>query len=323
MSRRQWIASGAAFIVMISAALHVDWRSAALIVRKASLAPLIAALLLNALSVALRGVRWWIFLRGVGAPSLALAIRGTVVGAGLNNVVLANGGDAARAILVSHVANVSRPATFAALGLDRLFDPVCFALLLIVATFTIRLPVLLTQARGLAATCLISFGVVLVVSLAMSRRGLPNAHGEGWRGRVRALATPARLVPAFAISLGVWTMQVATFVLVARATNIALPLAGSVAAMLLADTGCLLRATPGNVGFFQFAYQIAAQRYGVPNDAAIATALLLQIVQAVPITVAALALTPGLMKARAFLDSREDRPYRRATPLLHGTITRA
>jgi len=61
----------------------------------------------------------------------------------------------------------------------------------------------------------------------------------------------------------------------------------------------------------------------VAGEAALATALLLQIVQAVPITIAALVLTPGLMKSRAFLDSRADRPYRRATPLLHGTVTRA
>jgi uncharacterized membrane protein YbhN (UPF0104 family) len=173
----------------------------------------------------------------------------------------------------------------------------------------------------LAATCLISLGVVLIVLLAMSRRGLRSDGGESWRGRVCALATPARLLSALAISLGVWTMQVATFALVARATNIALPLAGSLAAMLLADTGLLLRATPGNVGFFQFAYQIAAQQYGVPNDAAIATALLLQIIQAVPITVAALALTPGFMKSRALLDAREERSYRRGTPVLHGQIT--
>jgi uncharacterized membrane protein YbhN (UPF0104 family) len=323
MSRRQWIVSVAAFVVLIYAAQHVDWRGASLVMGKASLPPLIVAVSLNALSVALRGVRWWIFLRGVGAPSLALAIRGTVVGAGLNNVVLANGGDAARAILVARAANVSRRATFATLGLDRLFDPVCFALLLIVATFTIRLPVLLTHARGLAATCLISLGVVLGVLFAMSRRGLPNDRSESWRGRVRALSTPTRLLPAFAISLGVWTMQIATFALVARATSIALPLAGSVAAMLLADMGLLLRATPGNVGFFQFAYQIAAQQYGVPNDAANATALLLQIIQAVPITVAALMLTPGIMKSRGFLDARDDRSYRGTTPARHGQITAA
>ena len=320
MSRRQWMVSGAAIVVLIYAALHVDWRSAVMIIGRASLMPLIAAVLLNALSVALRGVRWWIFLRPIGATSLGLAIRGTLVGAGLNNILLANAGDAARALLVARAANTRRTAAVATLALDRVFDPICFAVLLVLATFTIRLPAQLTHVREATVFGLMVVGALLI---AFRRRGRPNDRGAGWRDYLRALSTPRRLAPAFAISLAVWTLQVTTFALVARATGIALPLAGSVAAMLLADTGLLLRATPGNVGFFQFAYQVAARLYGVPDHAAIATALLLQIVQALPITIAALALAPGLMTSRPLLDSREEPAYPRSTPALHGTVTPA
>ena len=318
MSRRQWMVSGAAFVVLIYAALHVDWQRAAAIIGKTSPLPLAAAVLLNALSVALRGVRWWIFLRQVGAASLGLAIRGALVGAGLNNVLLANAGDAARALLVARAANARRAAALATLALDRLFDPICFALLLVLATFTIRLPAQLTHAREATVAGLIVVGVALI---ALRRRSRPNDAGNRWRDYVTALSTPRRLAAAFAISLAVWTMQLATFALVARATGIALPLAGSVAAMLLADTGLLLRATPGNVGFFQFAYRVASRHYGVPDDAAIATALLLQIVQALPITLVGLAFIPGLVRSRPFLDSKAGLSYRRDTPALHATVT--
>jgi hypothetical protein len=80
--------------------------------------------------------------------------------------------------------------------------------------------------------------------------------------------------------------------------GIALPLAGTVAAMLLTNAGLVLRATPGNVGYFQFAYAVAATRFGVPMEAAVASALLLQVVQIVPVTLLAVALAPQMLRRK-------------------------
>jgi uncharacterized protein (TIRG00374 family) len=301
MSRRRWILTCVAIGLLIAAALRVDWHSAWLIIRRASPTSLVAAVVINALSVALRGVRWWIFLRGACAAPLSLAIRGTLVGAGLNNVLLANGGDAARVLLVSNRARASRTGAIATLALDRLFDPLCFALILLVATFTIPLPRPLASARLVAALLLAACGVVVVMLLrgrtdtACDEVARCRRHLLALRTHAAALSTPRRLCGAFGISLLVWSMQIATFALVAHSTNAKLPLSGSVAAMLLSDIGCVVRATPGNVGFFQFAYELAARQFDVAPGAAVATALLLQIVQAVPVTLAALVLAPGLL----------------------------
>ena len=305
MSRQRWIAFGAAIVLLIGAALRVDWHAAWLIMAKASPAPLVAAVVINAVCVALLGVRWWIFLHGACAASLGLAIRATFVGAGLNNVLLANGGDAARILLVSNSARAPRAAAIAALALDRLFDPICFAFVVLVATFVIPLPPPMANARVFAALALVAC-CVLFVMLRRSRMDTACVEVAGWRRHLLALrthavalSTPRRLCSAFGISLLVWSMQIATFALVARATHAKLPLSGSVAAMLLTDMGCLVRLTPGNVGFFQFAYEVAARQFGVAPDAAIATALLLQIVQAVPVMLAALLLAPGLVPRRS------------------------
>lgn len=315
MSRRRWIVSGVAVALLIGAALRVEWHSAWLIIGRASPASLLAAVIVNVLSVALRGVRWWIFLRGACGARLGLAIRGTLVGAGLNNVLLANGGDAARALLVAKRAGAPRAAAIATLALDRLFDPICFALLLLVATFTIPLPRSLAGARFLSALALASCGIVLVM-LLRSRTNTDGEHVASWRRHLLALrnhaialSTPRRLCGAFGISVLVWSMQIATFAFVAHSANTKLPLSGSVAAMLFTDIGCAVRATPGNVGFFQFAYELAARQFGVAPDAAVATALLLQIVQAVPVMLAALVSAPGLLAPRP-----------NAYPLTHGII---
>jgi len=92
-------------------------------------------------------------------------------------------------------------------------------------------------------------------------------------------------------------LQIVAFALVARSVDIALPLAGTVAALLLTNTGLILRATPGNIGYFQFAYAVAAARFGVATNPAVAAALLLQVVQIVPVTLLAVVLAPRLLRS--------------------------
>ena len=64
------------------------------------------------------------------------------------------------------------------------------------------------------------------------------------------------------------------------------------------NAGLLLRATPGNVGVFQLAYALAAGYFGVPNDTALAVALLIQTLQIVPTTGLGVALAPEFVFGR-------------------------
>jgi glycosyltransferase 2 family protein len=318
----RWVASAIVLFLLIYAARRVDWRTAAMIIRRAALGPLAAAVVINLASLAVRGVRWWVFLRRVGTVKLAVAMRGTIVGSGLDNLLIANAGEAARVLLVSRASGVSRRACLATLLLDRVLDPLCFALLLFVATFVIPLPAQLSSVRvvaGVASVLVVGLLAVLVYSPARTPPspasaplGPPNAqepldskrlglraHLAFFRGLVENLATVPRITAALLLSIVFWALQLATFALVARSVSVALPLGGNIAAMLLTSAGLILRVTPGNVGYFQFAYVLAAARFGVHTEAAVAAALLLQIVQIVPVTLLATALAPRmLMPAR-------------------------
>lgn len=305
MKRRRWIVSAVIILLVIYAASKVNWHAAGAALVGAAPAPIVAAVVINLLSVALRGVRWWIFLRRVGPVPLALAVRGAIVGSGFNNLLVANGGDATRALLVARVTGVARASVLATLALDRIFDPVCFGLLLFVATFMISLPAQLAGARLFAGvTLFVVIGVLVVLVRAPASDELTTGQ-TGWRARVRefrreveTLSTSRRFIMAMLVSAGVWALQIVVFALVARSVGIALPLAGTVAAILLTNTGLILRATPGNVGYFQFAYAIAAGHFGVPAEAAVAAALLVQLVQILPVTLLALALAPRMLKPR-------------------------
>jgi uncharacterized membrane protein YbhN (UPF0104 family) len=116
-----------------------------------------------------------------------------------------------------------------------------------------------------------------------------RAHVQGFRLRVAALATPRRVAAALACSLGVWVFQLLEYAVVARSSGLRLPFGASIAAMVLINAGLVLRATPGGIGYFQLAYAAAVSRFGVPSEVAVATALLIQVVEILPVTLAALA----------------------------------
>src|SRR5262249_30742107 len=116
-----------ALTVVIVAALvlfarTVDWHKTWKSIADANLYILLLAALVNLASLVLKGVRWWIFLRPVGAPSLRLAIKATFAGAGLNNILVASGGEAARVVFVARAAHIPSAKVLATLALERMFE---------------------------------------------------------------------------------------------------------------------------------------------------------------------------------------------------------
>ena len=77
-----------------------------------------------------------------------------------------------------------------------------------------------------------------------------------------------------------------------------MPPAASLAALLAINLGLLIRATPGNVGFFQFVFALAAEPFGVARNDAIAVSLLIQTLQIIPTTMLGIALAPEFIFRR-------------------------
>jgi uncharacterized protein (TIRG00374 family) len=296
--------------VLVALARTVHWSEIWRATRAASPALLLIAALLNLGSLVVRAVRWWIFLRvlGVGFP---VALRATIVGAALDNVLVTQGGDAVRVLLVARATRLRRSAVLATVALERLFDPVCFGVLFFALTLTSALPPELAPFRYIAIVTFAVMVFVVAVLTRQSRRGMmspvpqrPNAQTwlerlTAWlrhlRADVRELATAPRMVVALLLALAGWAMQLLLFGLVARAAHIAMPGSAQAAALLTTNAGLLLRATPGNLGVFQVVYALTAARFGVPTSDAVAVALLIQVVQIAPLFVLALGLAPALV----------------------------
>lgn len=296
-----------AFIVvmLVLFARRVNWSDTWATMRSASLPLVITAALLNILSIVLKGVRWWIFLRPIGARSLPLALRATFAGAGLNNVLVANGGEAARVVFLSRAAHVPSAKVLATLALERLFELVGYVVLLSAAATFLELPGSLARVKPFAIGILA--GMLALLAWLLRRpdvvETVAGPHPATWFGRMKAygsrfvqtigaVSSGPRFIAALVLSVAAWALQVATYQVTANAAGFPMTTVGTIAALLAVNLGFALRATPGNVGLFQAAYAATAVAFGLNEEQAIGVAFLIQAQQILPVTLLGVALAP-------------------------------
>jgi uncharacterized protein (TIRG00374 family) len=294
-----------AFLVLF--AQRVEWAETWRAFRSASPSMLLLAAAVNLVSLALKGVRWWIFLRPVGADSFWLAIRATFAGAGLNNVLVANGGEAARVIFVSRASKVPSAKILATFALERLFELSGYVLMLVLGIWLLPLPDHISALRPFAITALGALGFFVLFLLSREKTEERVTDESNWRGKLRGFArrfthtlasvsTVPRFVAAMLLSIGAWGLQIATYHMTARAVHFPITFTGTVAALLAVNIGFLFRLTPGNVGVFQFVYALTAAALGFDSNAAVAVAFLIQAQQILPVTAIGVALAPEFIR---------------------------
>jgi uncharacterized protein (TIRG00374 family) len=292
-------------VMLVLFATRVNWHDTWASIRTASMSVLLGAALVNIASIVVKGVRWWVFLRPIGVTSLPLALRATFAGAGLNNVLVANGGEAARVVFVARSAHVPSAKVVATLALERLFELVGYVVLLALAVTFLDLPHALERVKPFAIAALVAMALLLAWLLRRpdvvetiagpkpaSWQGRLKAYGARFVQTIGAVSSGPRFSAALLLSVVAWALQVATYQLTARAAHLPMTTVATVAALLLVNLGFLFRMTPGNVGVFQAAYAAAAVAFGLDKEQAIATAFLIQAQQILPITLLGIGLAP-------------------------------
>jgi uncharacterized protein (TIRG00374 family) len=291
--------------MLVLFATRINWHATWASMRAASPSVLLTAALVNIASIIVKGIRWWVFLRPIGVTSLPLALRATFAGAGLNNVLVANGGEAARVVFVARSAHVPSAKVVATLALERLFELVGYVVLLALAVTFLDLPPTLERAKPFAIVALLLMGALLawllrrpdVVETVVgpkpaSWHGRLKAYGSRFVQTIGAVSSGPRFIAALLLSVAAWALQVTTYQLTAQAAHFPMTTVATVAALLAVNLGFALRATPGNVGLFQAAYAATAVAFGLDRDQAIAVAFLIQAQHILPVTLLGVALAP-------------------------------
>jgi hypothetical protein len=271
---------------------------------------LLAAVVVTGVTYALRAWRWQSLLAPIGPTRFGTAFRATVIGFAMSFLLPARAGELIRPYLLAKKEGLRPAAAFATIILERLLDLATVLLLFGFFVFTVPAGVLTGDASQLthvkfwggvaAAAAVGSLGVLFALA------GHPERLGQA-AGRVervlpaRAARIVAHLVETFAqglvvmrrpAQLGVallqsfplWLSLAAGIWLTSQAFSITFPYSGSFLVMALLVVGVAVP-TPGQVGGFHVAYQVAVQTFfGAPDDRAIGAAIVLHALSFLPVT---------------------------------------
>ena len=304
-----WLVPVATVLLLALFARKVDWARAWSAITHADPVLLGVATIANLGTLVVKGIRWSLFLDAVGIHGTGQALRTTFAGHALNNVLVANGGDAVRVAATARSSNVSSATVLATLAIDKLCDLVSYAVLFAVAALWLPLPPELARWRSAG---LIALGIMAIALTGLVVWRPKHSPGEGlveaerrlierardyWR-RLTAtsaeLATAPRVAGAVGLAFLGWAGQWATFHYAAHAASFPTTAADSLLALLVVNLSFVVRLTPGNVGVFQLLYTLAATSTGLDKDSAVAVAFLISLIQYIPVTIIGLLLARSL-----------------------------
>ena len=107
-----------------------------------------------------------------------MALKATFAGAGLNNILVANGGEAARVVFVARAAHVQSAKVLATLALERMFELIGYIVLLALSVSFLELPPSVERTRPVAWAALVG-----VIGADDFSRAPARARRSRWRRR--------------------------------------------------------------------------------------------------------------------------------------------
>jgi hypothetical protein len=268
------------------------------------------ATLVTFLTYVARAWRWQFLLAPLGRTRFATAFRTTVIGFAASFVLPARAGEVIRPYLLARREGLKPTAAFATIILERLLDLVTVLLLFSTFVFTVRAGVLSGDPAQLAhvkfwggvaaAAAIAGLAVLTVLAGHPERLGRTAARieavlparaarllaqfVESFAQGLAVMRSPSKLAGALALSIPLWLSIAAGIWLTSQAFHITFPYTGSFLVMTLLVVGVAMP-TPGAVGGFHVAYQIAVQTFfAAPSDRAVGAAIVLHGISFIPVT---------------------------------------
>ncbi len=241
------------------------------------------AVFVNLTSLVAKGWAWHFLLNPVAPHRWRTAQEANLVGAAVNNLSIAVGGEAARVHMIVQRGGVPVGAAISSVVWTRVAEALGLAVFLVMAPSLLDLAPWL---RGLQAGAGLALVVVLLLTwdrgLGWLLGGLPAA----FRARAAVLAqmgSGGRLLLPTLLALVNWGTQWATYHLTLRATGVPVTFAASFTALIVTNLSGLLRPTPANIGVTQAAMVLGLLPFGVQPEGAVAAGLALQALQVLPV----------------------------------------
>ena len=284
--------------------------------RRADARWLLVSLVATALTYVIRAWRWQSMLAPLGPTHFGTALSTTIIGFAASAVLPARAGEVLRPYLLARREQISAPAAFATIIIERLIDLATVLLMFAVFVFTIPAGAIAADPRALSRVqfwgTVAAGGALFGLAVLFALSGHPERLGratqriesvlparlaaavarfvETFAQGLAVMRHPARLLEAMALSIPLWLAIALQIWLVSRAFHITFPFTGTFLVLLFLVVGVAVP-TPGAIGGFHAAYEIAiATFFSAPVDRVVGAAIVLHAISFVPVTIAGLLL---------------------------------
>jgi Predicted integral membrane protein len=259
--------------IVVLAVRRIDWSVVVHSISHASLPFVIAAGVITFASTLLKGVRWWLFLRGNSEIKLGRIVRLTILGTGANSVLFANAGDMIRVGMAARETRLPVATVLSALASDKVVEVLAFASMMLLALGG-HLPGVVRDKVEVVVIALVAVLAGVAIAISVAKGGFLR-----WLEHTRNLLRGRTVFIAYALSLLSWGVQIATYMLGTRAVGLNVPLSAIVVTVVGVNVAGVVRSTPGNLGVFQLMFVLALAPFGVATAQAVAAAVLVQSAQ--------------------------------------------
>jgi uncharacterized protein (TIRG00374 family) len=269
--------------------------------------------LLNVLNTWVEAARWRLILGSVKPGArLSNTFAALLVGVLGNSVLPLRLGDGARAYFLARREKVRLASSLATVMLDRVVDVTFFLVMVVITGFYFHLPLLIRRGGILGGLAL---GGTLIALLALMRFG-PSLHvrfngklGQKFIGQIHrftlglsSLKSAGVLLPASALSTLSWGLRLVMVLSIFRAFHFDLPFIAAAVVLIFSNLGIAAVSTPANLGGFELSTLAALKLFGVETELAVSCALVLHMVEVIPMVILGLVVlwSSGLKSSELF-----------------------
>ncbi|MBO9542049.1 flippase-like domain-containing protein [bacterium] len=267
---------------------------------------LVPAILVHLSSFWIRSLRWSAMLSPLKPLRPAAVFPALAISYLANNTLPMRAGEFVRAYLLGKNENISKTASFSTILLERIFDGLTLLLFLGVVSLLVPLPAWVQQVGIFAGSAFVGVTLLMIglvffreTTLSLVRwclRPLPQKIADKVEGLLGSfvsgldvLQDARALLQVAAWSLVIWGLEAAALAITAHACGLTLPMLGATFALVIINLGTMIPSSPGYVGTFEFFCVKSLSLFQILEAPAMGFALVLHVIQFVPITLVGLA----------------------------------
>ncbi len=208
--------------------------------------------------------RWMVILSPAEQPSLLQCLRSTFIGLFANDILPAKAGEVIRPYLLSRWAGVPLSLSITSAVLERIFDGIAMVISFYLVTYDVNgLPAILRDAYATLGFAVSIIAAIILFILFYRSHAHRVVSGRPWTLKFIHLLDELHLLGnwrtlgfAFGLSFVYFLLQFLAVLCLARADNFDFGLKECAFLLLVVRVATMIPNAPGNIGAFQYVFEL-------------------------------------------------------------------